>query len=379
MTTDAPRRLVILGSTGSIGRQALDVVRRQPDALRVVGLVAGRDADGLAAQAAEHGVERTGLGADAAAEMAALDEADVVLNAIVGAAGLRASIAALESGKVLALANKESLVAGGDACLAAGMRGGGLMVPVDSEHAAIAQCLLGVGTESVDRICLTASGGPFRERSDLSGVTKDEALAHPTWSMGSKITIDCATLMNKGLEVIEAHFLFGLDYERIDVLVHPQSVVHGMVVLKDGSMLMQAARADMRLPIQAALMDAPEVSTRIRPPDLAAVGSLDFAPVDHERFPAVGMAYAAGRAGGTATAVLNAANEEAVFAFLDERIAFDDITRAVETTLEAHDPVPAGNLDTVFEVDAWARDYARGVIQKRSERIGGETVVGRTT
>ncbi|MDQ4095393.1 MAG: 1-deoxy-D-xylulose-5-phosphate reductoisomerase [Actinomycetota bacterium] len=378
MTIDAPRRLVILGSTGSIGRQALDVVRRHPDALRVVGLVAGSNAEALAAQAGELGVERTGLGAEAAAEMAALDDADIVLNAIVGAAGLRASIAALEAGKVLALANKESLVAAGDACLAAGMRGGGLMVPVDSEHAAIAQCLSGAGTESVDRICLTASGGPFRDRADLSGATKEEALAHPTWSMGSKITIDSATLMNKGLEVIEAHFLFGLDYDRIDVVVHPQSVVHGMVVLKDGSMLMQAARADMRLPIQAALLDAPEVSTRIRPPDLAELGSLEFEPLDHKRFPAVGMAYEAGRIGGTATAVLNAANEEAVFAFLDERIGFVEITKVVESTLEAHEPVPAGNLETVFEVDAWARDYARGVIEKSSGHTT-DRVLGRTT
>ena len=372
---------MILGSTGSVGRQALDVVSRHPDSLRVVGLVAGRDGEALAAQAAEHGVALTGLGEGAAADMAALEEADVVLNAVVGAAGLRASIAALEAGKILALANKESLVAGGDACLAAGNRGGGLMVPVDSEHAAISQCLNNVDYDAIDRICLTASGGPFRQRTNLSNVTKEEALAHPTWAMGPKITIDSATLMNKGLEVLEAHFLFGLDYDHIDVLVHPQSVVHGMVVLRDGSVLMQAARADMTLPIQAALLGTQAVGGRVAPPDFASVGTLDFEPVDHKRFPAVGMAYAAGRAGGSAPAVLNAANEEAVRGFLDERIAFLDIPRVVETTLEAHDVVDAGNLDTVFEVDAWARDHARGVIETkpRGARRIVERVLGRST
>ena len=366
---------MILGSTGSIGRQALDVVKRQPDALRVVGLAAGKDADALSAQAAEHGVHRTALGEAGAVEMAMLEEADIVLNAVVGAAGLRASIAALEAGKVLALANKESLVAGGDACLAAGMRGGGLIVPVDSEHAAIAQCLQGVAPTAVDRICITASGGPFRERDDLTDVTKQEALAHPTWSMGPKITIDSATLMNKGLEVLEAHFLFGLDFDSIDVLVQPQSIVHGMVVLKDGSVLMQAARADMRLPIQSALLGTQEAAARVTPPDFASLGQITFEPVDHKRFPAVGMAYEAGRIGGTAPAVLNAANEEAVHAFLDGRIGFLDITRVVEKTLEAHEAVPAGNLDTVLEVDAWARDRARGVIETGAsvERVLGRS------
>ncbi|MDQ4143201.1 MAG: 1-deoxy-D-xylulose-5-phosphate reductoisomerase [Actinomycetota bacterium] len=377
MTSSHPRRVVILGSTGSVGRQALDVVERHRGDLRVVGLVAGRDSRALEEQAARLGVTHTGLGTEAAERLAALDEADVVLNAVVGAAGLKASIAALENGKVLALANKESLVAGGEACLAAAERGGGRIVAVDSEHAAIAQCLKNLAPDAVERICLTASGGPFRTRSNVEDATKEEALAHPTWSMGPKITIDSATLMNKGLEVLEAHFLFGFDFDRIDVLVHPQSVVHGMVTLRDGSVLMQAARADMRLPIQAALLGTQAVEGPVAPPDLADVGRLEFEPLDNERFPAVGMAYAAGRAGGTAPAVLNAANEEAVRAFLDGRIGFSDITRVVEKALGSHEPIPAGNQEVVLEGDSWAREHARGVIDRI--RRGAQQAVGRTT
>ena len=332
------------------------------DLLQVVGLGAGRNEQSLRRQAAELGVEHVGLGDRDAIGLATLAEADIVLNAIVGAAGLRASVAALEAGKTLALANKESLVAAGEICLAAADRSGARIVPVDSEHAAIAQCLQGIPQDAVARICLTASGGPFRDRADLSDVTKDEALDHPTWSMGPKITIDCATLMNKGLEVIEAHFLFGLPYDAVDVVVHPQSVVHGMVVLADGSMLMQAAVTDMRLPIQAALLGSQAVPGATSQPDLTKLGPLEFEPLDRERFPAVDLAYAAGRAGRTCPAVLNAANEEAVRGFLDGRIGFTEITGVVETTLTAHDPVPAGNLDTVLEVDSWARLYARGVI-----------------
>jgi 1-deoxy-D-xylulose-5-phosphate reductoisomerase len=305
-------RVVVLGSTGSIGRQALDVAAAHPDQIEVVGLVAGSDSETLRAQVDATGARHHGLGADAGAELAALGEADVVLNAIVGCAGLPASVAALRAGKVLALANKESLVAGGRVCLDAAAEGGGSLVPVDSEHAALAQCLARCDRAEVARVTLTASGGPFRTRRDLSSVTRDEALAHPTWSMGPKITVDCATLMNKGLEVVEAHWLFGFGYDDIDVVVHPQSIVHGMVELRDSTLLLQAAPADMRIPIQAALLGDGRVAGRYERLDLAAIGSLEFEQVDHARFPALGLAGRAGRSGGTAPAVLNAANEVAV-------------------------------------------------------------------
>lgn len=380
MSFEPRRRLAILGSTGSIGRQALDVVRLHPHLFEVVALSAGRDEQTLAEQATEFGVDKTGLGAVAAAELAVLDDADIVLNGIVGAAGLGPSIAALEAGKILALANKESLVAGGEACLSAAERGGGRIVPVDSEHAAISQAFQGVPEKAVDRICLTASGGPFLRRSNLNNVSKEDALAHPTWNMGPKVTIDSATLMNKGLEVIEAHFLFGVDFDHIDVLVHPQSIVHGMVVMKDGSVLMQAGTADMRVPIQAALTGAERIDSGAEQLDLATIASLDFERVDHNRFPSLGLAYKAGRAGGSAPAVLNAANEEAVRGFLEDRVRFVDIPAIVEETLGAHEVVPAGNLQTVLEVDTWARDHARGVIETASKGLRRivERVLGRS-
>lgn len=359
--------MAILGSTGSIGRQALDVIRRRPDLFEVVALVAGSDGATLRRQAAEFDVPTTGLGSTAAAEVAEHPDVDVVLNAVVGAAGLRASVAALEAGKTLALANKESLVAGGEVCLDAAMRGDALIVPVDSEHSAVAQCLEGRNPHSIHRIIITASGGPFRGRSDLADVTPDQALSHPTWAMGRKITIDSATMMNKGLEVIEAHFLFGLPYDRIDVLVHPQSIVHGMVELVDGSVLMQAATTDMRIPIAAALtapdrLDAP--APRI---DLAEVGSLEFERVDGGSFPAVALAYETGRAGGTAPAVLNAANETAVEAFLDGRLSFPGITGAVKAVLDVHDITPADDLEAVLEADRWARSEVKKLIAGQRE------------
>jgi 1-deoxy-D-xylulose-5-phosphate reductoisomerase len=352
------KRIAILGSTGSIGRQAIDVIKADPDRFELVALVAGADGEALARQASETGVAQTGLGSDAAVEVASSDDVDVVLNAVVGAAGLRASVAALGAGKRLALANKESLVAGGELCLAAAERGGGDIVPVDSEHAAIAQCLEGVNPAEVRRIILTASGGPFRKRTDLAGVTPEEALRHPTWAMGPKITIDSATLMNKGLEVIEAHFLFGLAYDDIDVTVHPQSVVHGIVELVDGSLLMQAAPPDMRIPIQAALAAPERPGPAFSALSLEKTGRLDFEPVDRERFPALGIAYAAGKKGGTYPAVLNAANEVAVAAFLDGELAFTGIPQAVEQVLSEHSPGEASDLDSVMAVDAWARATA---------------------
>jgi 1-deoxy-D-xylulose-5-phosphate reductoisomerase len=371
----APRRVAILGCTGSVGRQTADVVRAHPELFRITALAAHRDEPGLAALAAEFGVRRTGLGTEAAVSLAASDDVDVVLNGVVGSAGLAASVAALAAGKVLALANKESLVAGGEVCLAAARRGGGVIAPVDSEHAAIAQCLEGVDRAALAEIVLTASGGPFRARPDPGSATPGEALAHPTWRMGPKITVDSATLMNKGLEVIEAHHLFALGYDRIRVLVHPQSIVHGIVLLRDGSQLMQAALPDMRLPIQSALAAPERVESPVEPLDLGSVGVLSFEPVDHRRFPSVGLAYEAGRAGRSYPAVLNAANEESVRAFLEGEISFADIPAVTRSVLDRHDPVAADELDPVLEVDAWARAEARRAIRGRRHHLAGATEV----
>ena len=343
------------------------MIRRYPERFEVVALVAGSDGASLRRQAAEFGVPTTGLGSEAAAEVAAHPDVDVVLNAVVGAAGLKASLAALDGGKTLALANKESLVAGGEICLDAAMRGDASIVPVDSEHSAIAACLEGRDPRSVRRIVLTASGGPFRGRTDLDHVTADQALSHPTWTMGRKITIDSATMMNKGLEVIEAHFLFALPYDKIDVLVHPQSIVHGMAELTDGSMLLHAASTDMRIPIAAALshpdrLDAP--APRI---DLAEVGALGFEPVDDGSFPAVKLAYETGRAGQTFPAVLNAANEVAVEAFLDGRLSYRGVVDTVKTVLDVHDPVPADTFEAVIDADEWARREARALVTNQRE------------
>ncbi|MBW3594494.1 MAG: 1-deoxy-D-xylulose-5-phosphate reductoisomerase [Actinobacteria bacterium] len=364
MNDHAPRRVAVLGSTGSIGRQALEVIKANRDVLSVVALVAGTDEDTLTSQARAFGVTRFGLGSGAAEEIAQLDDVDVVLNAVVGAAGLRASIAALEAGKVLALANKESLVAGGEICTQAAARGGGSIVPVDSEHAALFQCLSVQGSPVVSLV-LTASGGPFRTRGDVANVTVEEALAHPTWSMGPKITVDSATLMNKGLEVIEAHHLFGFAYDDIDVVVHPQSVVHAAVRCADGTMVMQAAPPDMRLPIQAALtwpFPAAGVTSTI---DLAEIGQLTFEPVEGSRFPSLALAYEAGRVGGSMPAVLNAANEEAVKAFLAERIGFADIPRIVADVMEAHDVTDVPSLEAVESADRVARQQTRRIIEQR--------------
>jgi 1-deoxy-D-xylulose-5-phosphate reductoisomerase len=364
------RRIAILGSTGSIGRQSIEVVRSHPDRFEIVALVANSSAAELRAQGADLGVSDLGLGEDAARRAATLDSVDVVLNAVMGAVGLSASVAALEAGKVLALANKESLVAGGEVCMATAARTEATIVPVDSEHAALSQCLRGVEPSSVAHLLLTASGGPFRTRADLHGVTPGDALAHPTWEMGRKITIDSATMMNKGLEVIEAHHLFGLPYDRIGVVVHPQSKVHGVVEFVDGSSVMQAAPADMRIPIQAALSHPQLLPSLIDPVDLERVGSLDFEPLDRARFPAVNIAYRAGRAGRSFPAALNAANEVAVAAFLEERLGFADITRVIESTLERHEPVEATDLDAVLEVDAWARRDAQRAVREVSAIAG---------
>src|SRR5690242_11867606 len=322
-----PRGVVILGSTGSIGTQALDVISRHRDEYRVVALAAGSNTELLAAQAREFGVApelaRTCAGdPDALAELAAHPDADVVLNGVVGFAGLPATLAALRAGKRLALANKESLIAAGPVVAKAKAAGGGEIVPVDSEHSAIYQCLRAGRTSEVARIVLTASGGPFRgrTRADLEHVTVTDALAHPTWNMGAKITIDSSTLMNKGLEVIEAHELFGTDFDHIDVVVHPQSIVHSMVEFVDGATIAQLSHPDMRLPIGLALAAPDRLPEAFGAIDWSTLRELTFEVPDLETFQCLALAYEAGRIGGTAPAVLSASNEVAVEAFLADRI-----------------------------------------------------------
>jgi 1-deoxy-D-xylulose-5-phosphate reductoisomerase len=372
------KRVVILGATGSIGVQALEVASGNPD-LRVVALAANASTSELCTLATAHGVDRIALAeAGAAREAAGFDgqvlagpegivrlveeaEADVVLNAIVGAAGLDASLAALRSGADLALANKESLVAGGPLVLDALGGSSGLLLPVDSEHSALMQCLAGEPAESLESVVLTASGGPFRNRAigELAGVTPADALAHPTWDMGAKITIDSATLMNKGLEVIEAHFLFGLSYDRIEVVVHPQSIVHGMARFRDGALIAHVGYPDMRVPISYALTYPARAATPAPALDLSRPFTLEFEPPDTAAFPCLGLARAAGETGGTAPAVLNAANEEAVGAFLDGRARFTDIPALVEDALAACSPEPVDGIEAVRAADTAARERVR--------------------
>jgi len=369
------RRIAIAGATGSIGRQALEVVAANEE-LQVVALTAGRDVDGLVAAARATGAERlaladpaaaaqaaeaigrpVGAGADAVVEAAAGAGADIVLNAMVGAAGLRTSLAALEAGADLALANKESLVAGGALVLDAAQRGGGALLPVDSEHSALLQCLEGRDPAQIASLVVTASGGPFRgrTRAELAGVGREAALAHPTWTMGAKITVDSATLMNKGLEVIEAHMLFGVPYSAIEVVVHPQSIVHGMVRFRDGALLAHVGLPDMRVPISYALTYPDRAAVDAPPLPLDRPFALDFEPPDLEAFGCLRLAREAGEAGGIAPAVLNGANEEAVAAFLDQRIGFLDIEACVADALDHADHRRVAALDDVLEADAWAR------------------------
>ncbi len=374
------KRLLILGSTGSIGTQALDVVARAPEAFEVVGLSAERSHEMLVAQAREHGVERIALGdADAAARaeeawtdgevlagpeglvrLVAEAGADLVLNAIVGSAGLGPTIVALTEGIDVALANKESLVVGGELVLALCEATGAQLIPVDSEHSALHQLIGGERAGTVDRLTLTASGGPFRgrTRAEMEGVTVEQALQHPTWAMGGKITIDSATLMNKGLEVIEAHWLFGTPYDAIDVVVHPQSLVHALVSLCDGATLAHLGHPDMRVPIAYALHHPDRVDLPVPRLDLAAVGALTFEPPDLDAFPCLRLCREAAAAGGTATCVLNAANEVAVHAFLAGRLAFMGIPAVIETTLEALPAKRVHSFDTLYAADADARRFA---------------------
>jgi 1-deoxy-D-xylulose-5-phosphate reductoisomerase len=364
--------VVVLGSTGSIGTQALDVIARHPDRYRVLALAAGRNIDLLERQRAGFdvapGLARAAVDdADALAELAALPEADVVLNAVVGFAGLPATLAALEHGKRLALANKESLIAGGPVVGKVRGASGGEIVPVDSEHSAVYQALRAGARGEVRRVVLTASGGPFRGRSraDLARVSVADALAHPTWNMGAKITVDSSTLMNKGLEVIEAHELFGVDFDRIDVVVHPQSIVHGMVEFGDGATIAQLSAPDMRLPIGLALGAPARLDEAFGPIDWSRTPRLDFEAPDLEAFPALGLAYEAGRAGGGAPATLSGANEIAVAAFLDGRIPWLGIAEVVAEVLQ----LGTGNVDDVedvLEADRLARQRAHAAVEKRA-------------
>ena len=365
------RGVVILGSTGSIGTQALDVLSRHRDDYHVVALAAGRNTELLAQQAAAFGVPpgmaRACAGdAGALAELASLDGADVVLNAVVGFAGLPATLAALRSGKRLALANKESLIAAGPVVAKARAAGGGEIVPVDSEHSAIWQCLRAGRASEVARIVLTASGGPFRGRTaaELRSVTVADALAHPTWSMGAKITVDSSTLMNKGLEVIEAHELFGVGFDRIDVVVHPQSVVHSMVEFCDGATIAQLSMPDMRLPIALALGAPNRLPEPYGAIDWSTLGRLDFEVPDRATFRCLALAYDAGRAGGTAPAVLSGANEVAVEAFLAGRIAWTQIAEVVEEVLH-QGTGDADEIGDVLEADRRAREQAAVAVAAR--------------
>ena len=360
----ARRDIVVLGSTGSIGTQALDLVRAHPDRFRVVGLPAGGSQRALfEQQVAEFAPAFSGLGEDASTE-AAGRPCDVVLNGITGAVGLRPTLAALDAGTTLALANKESLIMGGPLVLERARPG--QIVPVDSEHSAIAQCLRGGSAAEVRRLVLTASGGPFRgrTRAELAGITPDEAMNHPTWDMGPVITINSATLVNKGLEVIEAHLLFGIPFDRIEVVVHPTSVVHSMVEFVDGSTLVQASPPTMLIPIALGLGWPDRVPDAAPPVDWTRPETWEFFPLDDEAFPAVSLARSAGEQGGTAPAVYNAANEVCVEAFRNGRLAFTDIVSRVADVLARHD-VRSGvelTVDDILAADAWARDETTTLI-----------------
>jgi 1-deoxy-D-xylulose-5-phosphate reductoisomerase len=378
------RKVLVLGSTGSIGTQALEVIAASPDRFELVGLAAGgANPDLLARQRAETGVTNIAIaderaaqaigdvsyqGPDALSRLIEDTDADVVLNALVGALGLRPTLAALATGATLALANKESLVAGGPLVQAAAAPG--QIVPVDSEHSALAQCLRGGAADEVAKLVLTASGGPFRgwSAADLEHVTPEQAGAHPTWSMGPMNTLNSASLVNKGLELIETHLLFGIDYERIEVVVHPQSIVHSMVTFTDGSTIAQASPPDMKLPISLALAWPDRVPGAAAACDFGTASRWDFEPLDTDVFPAVELARQAGRAGGCMTAVYNAANEEAAAAFLAGRIGFPAIVRTIADVLHAADrwapqwgATPA-TVEDVLDAQRWARERAQRAV-----------------
>jgi 1-deoxy-D-xylulose-5-phosphate reductoisomerase len=387
----------MLGSTGSIGRQALEVIGWFPDRFRLVGLGANQNIDLLEEQVTAHGVPYAAIadldaakefaqrsredgvvclaGPDGMKQLACLPEADLVLVAVTGIAGLVPTLEAISSGKTVALANKETLVAGGSLVMSAARSRGVQVIPVDSEHSAIFQCLQSSGLREetrtsnleIARLILTGSGGPFRGMTGdrLHDVMPEQALRHPTWQMGAKISIDSATLMNKGLEVIEARWLFGVDYPDIEVLIHPQSIVHGLVVYRDGSVIAQLGRPDMRVPIQYALMFPERPANRLETLDLAGAAQLTFDKPDLKTFRCLALAVEAGMAGGTMPAVLNAANEVAVMAFLQGKTPFLSIATVVEEVMSLHPAVPAPDLEEILAVDAWARQAAEQLLGKR--------------
>lgn len=377
------KRIAILGSSGSIGTQTVDVCRQHSDKLQIAALAVGGRAGVLAAQAQEFGVKKCaigneslrgsadapegcGFGFQAVLNLIYADDVDVVVNSLVGAAGLRVSYETLKAGKVLALANKESLVVGGDlimplaAQLDAAVGHAGALMPIDSEHGAIYQCLLGENPKEVAKLWVTASGGPFRgkTRADLQNVTPAQALAHPTWNMGAKITIDSSTLMNKGLEVIEAHHLFNMPYDKIEVVVQPQSAIHSMVEFTDGSVKAHLGTTDMRIPIQFALSFPDRWEAPVQPLDFRTLGSLEFAAPDTDTFRCLALARHAGTTGGTLPCAMNAANEIAVAAFLAEKCSYLGIAECVEAVMEAHEVQTVESLEQLEEVDAWARAQA---------------------
>jgi 1-deoxy-D-xylulose-5-phosphate reductoisomerase len=382
------RGVAVLGSTGSIGRTTLEVVSAFPDRFRVVALTAHRSAELLLEQASRYrpelavladgaaelpsasGGTRFASGPDAVLEAARHPDADIVVNALVGAAGLEPTLEALEAGKRLALANKESLVVAGPLVMRALEQGGGELIPVDSEHSAVFQCLEAADGGAVRRIVLTASGGPFRDRDpvELAGVTPEEALRHPTWDMGAKITIDSATLVNKALEVVEAHFLFGIPYDRVEVVIHPQSIVHSLVEFRDGSVLAQLGYPTMAVPVLYALAYPERFSYDVPSLNLEEVGSLTFEPVPRGRFPAFELGREAALMGGTAPAVFNAASEEAVAAFLSERLPFTGIPEVIGDVLGGHEVEEVASLDIVRRADSWARAAARASVKRITKK-----------
>ncbi len=375
------RRVVILGSTGSIGESALKVARDIPERMEVVGLAAGKNVARLMEQAREFSPRAIAIGDEAAAnsqftihnsqfpvhvgdeglcELARMPEADMVLISIVGTAGLRPALAAIEAGKDIAVASKEILVMAGEAVMTAARKKGVQVLPVDSEHNAIFQCIEGRSPEQVRRIILTASGGPFRTlpAADLENVTKAQALKHPTWVMGAKITIDSATLFNKGLEMIEARWLFDVEMARVDVIVHPQSIIHSMVEFVDNSVLAQLSATDMCFPIQFAVTWPERVPNRLPPLDFTKLAKLEFEAPRTKDFPALDLARWAGTDGGTLPSVMNAANEIAVAAFLEDRCGFPAIWRTVESVMRAHKSIPHAPLEEIIAADTWARAIA---------------------
>ena len=390
MATTATRRLALLGSTGSIGRQAVDVVARAGGRLRITALAAGRDVDALATQAASLAPAaialerpddpaaaerrlrdaapraRVYVGEGASARMVRDLDVDVVLNGIVGSAGLEASLVTLERGMRLALANKETLVVGGPLVRAALARGGELL-PVDSEHSAALQCLGGRPPSEVAKLVLTASGGPLRTHSDWRRATREEVLAHPVWSMGARITVDSALMFNKGLEMIEAHWLFDVEMKRVEVVVHPQSIVHSMVEFADGSTLAQLSYSNMRFPIQYAVTWPDRVANTLPPLDFSKLSRLEFFTPRYEDFPALNLARQAGEIGGTLPAVMNAANEVAVAGFLDRQVRFPDIWQIVEAVMNHHTSVAHPDLDAILQADQWARKEAHRHVKSIKE------------